>query len=246
MTHLLIDEPPLQVLPSLAEEIGLNEAIVLQQLHYWTNRSDNVEKDEGGAERRWVYKSYSEWEEEFSFWSRSTIRRTITSLREDDLVIAEQKKKTGGDGRMWYAIQYESLDGDEQGGLVNMNKGGVQSEQGGLVNMNSSAHAHNAGTRSETTTETTTENNHTAHAREGGGSLSEKKKNQVEELTRRGVGESAACHLVQNFDWTDIFYQIRHYEHLKQKGRCPESPGWIVSAVKDGYDLPRPVRKAAS
>ena len=32
---LLISEPPLQVLPSLAVKIGLNEAIVLQQIHYW-------------------------------------------------------------------------------------------------------------------------------------------------------------------------------------------------------------------
>ena len=36
-SKLLIDEPPLQVLPSLALKIGLNEAIILQQVHYWLN-----------------------------------------------------------------------------------------------------------------------------------------------------------------------------------------------------------------
>ena len=33
-SKLLIDEQPLQVLPSLACAIGLNEAMVLQQLHW--------------------------------------------------------------------------------------------------------------------------------------------------------------------------------------------------------------------
>ena len=31
---LLIDDQPLQVLPSLAEAIGLNEALILQQIHW--------------------------------------------------------------------------------------------------------------------------------------------------------------------------------------------------------------------
>lgn len=35
MSRLLINEPPLIVLPNLAILIGLNEAIVLQQVHYW-------------------------------------------------------------------------------------------------------------------------------------------------------------------------------------------------------------------
>ena len=35
MSRLLINEPPLIVLPSLAKEIGLNEAIIVQQIQYW-------------------------------------------------------------------------------------------------------------------------------------------------------------------------------------------------------------------
>lgn len=38
MSKLLISESPLLVLPSLAETIGLNEAIVLQQIHFWTSK----------------------------------------------------------------------------------------------------------------------------------------------------------------------------------------------------------------
>ena len=38
MSNLLIDDYPILVLPKLANEIGLNEAIVLQQMHYWLKK----------------------------------------------------------------------------------------------------------------------------------------------------------------------------------------------------------------
>ena len=34
-SRLLIDEYPLVVQPSLAALVGINEAIILQQIHYW-------------------------------------------------------------------------------------------------------------------------------------------------------------------------------------------------------------------
>ena len=41
MSNLLLNEVPLMCQPSLATKIGLNEAIFIQQLHYWLNRSTN-------------------------------------------------------------------------------------------------------------------------------------------------------------------------------------------------------------
>lgn len=75
MTNLLINEPPLQVLPSLALEIGLNEAIVLQQVHYWLHISRHKYKG-----KKWFYKTYDEWLDEFPFWSKNTVVRAINSL----------------------------------------------------------------------------------------------------------------------------------------------------------------------
>lgn len=43
-SKLLIDEEPLQVLPGLAAVIGLNEALVVQQLHYWLRRSKHEQR----------------------------------------------------------------------------------------------------------------------------------------------------------------------------------------------------------
>ncbi len=102
--RLLIDEPPLMVLPSLAAAIGLNEAIVLQQLHYWLGRSG---KDRDG--RRWIYNSYEEWERQFPFWSNKTIRRIIGSLETGKLILSANYNASAFDKTKWYTIDYEAL-----------------------------------------------------------------------------------------------------------------------------------------
>ena len=61
--HLLIKESPLQVLPSLVMQVGLNEAILLQQLHFRLLISANVRDG-----HEWVYKTVDQWKnEEFHF-----------------------------------------------------------------------------------------------------------------------------------------------------------------------------------
>lgn len=103
--NLLINEPPLQVLPSLAKEIGLNEAIVVQQIHYWTRISKN-ERD-GFV---WVYKTYDEWKKEFPFWSIRTIKRIFKELEDDELLFSSKiLNKAGYDRTKWYRINYEKL-----------------------------------------------------------------------------------------------------------------------------------------
>lgn len=104
-SSLLINEPPLQVLPSLAKLIGLNEAIVIQQVHYWLGKSKN--KRDG---RTWVYKTYPEWREEFPFWSEDTIGRVIRKLEKTVLLIGTDKyNAVKTDRTKWYSIHYENL-----------------------------------------------------------------------------------------------------------------------------------------
>lgn len=108
---LLINEPPLQVLPTLAKRIGLNEAIITQQVHYWLLRSKN--KKDGHV---WVYKTYVEWQEEFPFWSESTIKRAITSLEKQNVLISTSKyNKMPMDRTKWYTINYPTLQGQPLG-----------------------------------------------------------------------------------------------------------------------------------
>lgn len=101
---LLIPEPPLQVLPSLACKIGLNESIVLQQFHYWLQRSNNIKDG-----YKWIYNSYKEWAKQFPFWSEHTIRRTINSLETQGYLISGNYNKAGFDKTKWYRIDYERL-----------------------------------------------------------------------------------------------------------------------------------------
>ncbi len=102
---LLIDDYPIQVLPKLASEIGLNEAIFIQQLHYWLN-SKSVKNING---HKWIYNTYKDWQKQFPFWSVSTIKRTIASLEEKNLIIKGNFNKAGFDKTIWYSINYSAV-----------------------------------------------------------------------------------------------------------------------------------------
>lgn len=101
---LLISEPPLQVLPSLAQKIGLNEAIIVQQVHYWLNPKFNKNYFEG---RHWVWNTYEQWQQQFPFWGMNTIRRAISNLEESGILISfvtRDFKKL-----KYYSIDYDLL-----------------------------------------------------------------------------------------------------------------------------------------
>lgn len=104
MNNLLIDDYPLVVLPNLAKEIGLNEAILLQQIHFWMNKRKNVINGVS-----WVYNTYDGWVSQFPFWSKSTVRRTINSLEKKNLLIPGNFNKLKIDNTKWYTINYEEL-----------------------------------------------------------------------------------------------------------------------------------------
>ncbi|MDM5333411.1 hypothetical protein QUF56_09250 [Ureibacillus composti] len=103
--NLLINEPPLQVLPTLAAKIGLNNAIIIQQVHYWLRVSNNVRDG-----HKWVYRTLEEWHLEFPFWSKSTLDRAIKSLEEQNLLVVGNYNRLKMDRTKWYRINYESLD----------------------------------------------------------------------------------------------------------------------------------------
>lgn len=104
---LLIDDQPLQVLPSLAESIGLNESLVLQQIHWLLSRS---KKKISG--KYWVFNTYEEWRDKhFRFFSLSTVRRTIKNLEDLGLITSTTEfNKMKVDKTKWYTINYEELD----------------------------------------------------------------------------------------------------------------------------------------
>lgn len=111
MSKLLIPEPPLQVLPSLAKAIGLNQAIVLQQVHYWLVIQQKAGNDFVHREGKWwCYNTYQEWQENnFPWWCIRTIKRIFERLRERGLIITRKFNVAEGDHTLWYTVNYEKL-----------------------------------------------------------------------------------------------------------------------------------------
>jgi hypothetical protein len=139
-SHLLIDEPALQVLPSLAVAIGVEEAIVLQQLHWWLNNPNNTGRvDENGD--KWVYNTYEKWKKDnFPFWSVDKIKRIFLNLEKGGVVISAQLDAKKHDMQKFYRIDFDVLCTMERAILPPSN----------------SAELHDVNKNTETTTENTT------------------------------------------------------------------------------------------
>lgn len=88
-TNLLMDDEPLQVLPKLATILGLEEAIIIQQLWYWLNPKRKAGKVIDG--QRWIYNTYKEWRESnFPFWSEIHIKRLFLNLEKAGIIVSCQ------------------------------------------------------------------------------------------------------------------------------------------------------------
>lgn len=106
MSKLLINEPPLQVLPSLAKKIGLLDAIILQQIHFLCGISRN-EKDG----HYWVYNTIKNWHEEyFDFSSYRSVERALSALEKKGLLVSTAEyNKMAIDRTKWYRVDYDIL-----------------------------------------------------------------------------------------------------------------------------------------
>lgn len=111
-SKLLLDEQPLVLLPQLAVAVGLNEAIVLQQINYWIKLKEKaLARDCFKNGNYWVYNSYEDWRAQFPFWSTKTIQRTIRNLESLKVLISTDKYNAKKyDKTKWYRIDYEKLD----------------------------------------------------------------------------------------------------------------------------------------
>ncbi|QTH79824.1 transcriptional regulator [Klebsiella phage vB_KpnP_ZX1] len=116
---LLFNRKPIVINAELADRIGLNEAIVLQQLNYWIQDSTAGEVHDG---RKWVYNTFEEWQRDnFPFWSVDTIKRTLTKLKKLGLVDVKQLRKSKHDHTNFYTIEYRHALLSDQGNLHQSN-----------------------------------------------------------------------------------------------------------------------------
>lgn len=168
MGSILFDERPLVVPPKLAEALGsLDEAVMLQQVHYWTQKSNHVYDG-----RHWVYNTQEAWLAQFPWIkSKTTLKRHFGHLVKLGLLIKGNYNKAGFDRTTWYAIDYDQVEKlasefeSKQGGhSMSQNLAHDEPETDPSMSQNlADGRARNWPTNTidytETTPETTTENN---------------------------------------------------------------------------------------
>lgn len=134
----LINKDDLRVFNStLAAEIGVNEAIALQQIHYWLVINEKKENNFIDG-RYWTYNTYTDWmKESFPFWSKSTVIRAMKGLKKQNLITTTSEyNKKDYDDTLWYTINYDILEEISEKIYNNTpsEQGGSQNEQGGSQN----------------------------------------------------------------------------------------------------------------
>ncbi len=101
----------MQVLPTLAVAVGLEEAIVVQQLHWYFRNPKNGREING---QRWIFNTYASWKKIFPWWSEITIKRIF--IRLEGMHIVESCQPEGGiSRRKYYRLNY---------GMVNLMRKG--------------------------------------------------------------------------------------------------------------------------
>lgn len=108
MGILLFDERPVVVDRKLAKAIGLKEAIVVQQIHYWLMQNKKAGRNFRDG-RYWTYNSYPKWTEEFGLWCERTVKSIFSSLEKSGILLSGNYNKSGMDQTKWYTINYNAL-----------------------------------------------------------------------------------------------------------------------------------------
>lgn len=111
-SSLLINESPMQFLPSLGIVLdNNNKAIFLQQLQYLLNISNVVINN-----KKYVYNTFAEWNMMFPMFSVRTIKRMVEEFKTLNLdgeiyhIIKTKKVNCGGiNYKMYYTIDYDEM-----------------------------------------------------------------------------------------------------------------------------------------
>lgn len=253
-SSLLINEPPLEVLPSLAKAIGLNEAIVAQQLHYWLGNPKAGVMYDG---HKWIFNTYEEWKDgNFPWWSVPTIQRIFSNLEKSGVVISAQLKKDKRDMRKYYRIDYDALgeyeitpsyqvDMMEHINLIPSHDSKlIRSHRINLIPsiVSKRNHVNNSNTETSSGAEKTTKNSPQPSSKRA------KKKNTRKKKLIEGEGDSVLSkeqiNITAYIENLPILFPPDRYGHLEVKPsfmNCHPSDvlGWITKAYDDRDSLVR-------
>ncbi|WP_278473992.1 conserved phage C-terminal domain-containing protein [Turicibacter sanguinis] len=222
--NYLINEPPLVLLPSLATAIGLNEALMLQQIQYWLSRSD---KEIDG--RYWIYNTYEAWIEQFPFWSKPTIVRTIMNLEKTGVVLTANYNKAKFDKTKWYTIDYDRLrEIIETTDVINMSKRCYQNDKTMLSNCIDGDNQ-NDNTYTRYYTDTTTDTTQIDNVVFENDQHSKSKKNEEKHFVEQGSTTS--------IPYDEIVAYLNQVRGTNLRQMSSETAHFIKSKIEQGYTL---------
>lgn len=109
-TPMIMHDKPLMVYKELAVMLGINQALILQQLRYLMDSQEEVENEYVFIDGRWwVYHSYAQWKtKHFPWLSDGTIKNAFLKMEQDGYVLTMQSVKHKSDRRKWYTIDFEA------------------------------------------------------------------------------------------------------------------------------------------
>lgn len=110
MSIYLFDEQPILANKALARGLGLNEALVLQQINYWIeiNKKSGNNYHDG---KYWTYNSIRAWQEkDFDYLSVDTVKRTFSKLEKAGYLLVGNYNKDPRDKMKWCTINDKKLE----------------------------------------------------------------------------------------------------------------------------------------
>lgn len=94
--------------PEVAEQFGVDGAILIQNLRFWLhhNQTNGTHFYEG---RYWTYNSHKAFAEQFPYWTPKQVRRIIDNLKEAGAIMVGTFSPAAWNRTQWYTLRDDLL-----------------------------------------------------------------------------------------------------------------------------------------
>ena len=114
---------------SVAEQVGVNAAILLQTIKWWCEKNKANDRHEHDG-LYWTYNSIKAWQELYPYLGKSAITSALRKLEERGLIVIGNFNRSAYDRTKWYAITEKGLALFGQSISENRKMEGSESENG--------------------------------------------------------------------------------------------------------------------
>jgi hypothetical protein len=111
MTKLLISGNARITEGKLASILGINESIILHQIHFWATENKSNQRISYRKEGFWwCWNTMAKWQEEFPWLSAKKIERCFAALKRHGVLIGKCLNENKLNRTLWYRIDYKRLE----------------------------------------------------------------------------------------------------------------------------------------